>query len=90
MKKLIIFLFAIMSFSLPLNGQDGARPDQVARITNMAVYCDFTADEAATLPVPDGASTYRAHAGRMSGSAATAWFRRLFGRPTWKRERDDT
>jgi hypothetical protein len=60
--------------------------DHIARITNQAVYCALTAEEAATLPVPDSAPTYRAGSVRGSGPA---WMRRLFGRPKWKRERDD-
>ena len=62
--------------------------DHIARITNQAVYCAFTADEAAALPVPDGAPTYRADSGRFGGSS-TAWIKRLFGRPKWRRERDE-
>ncbi|HEY7044247.1 MAG TPA: hypothetical protein VH419_11315 [Nocardioidaceae bacterium] len=61
--------------------------DHIARITNMAVYGAFTSDEAATLPVPDSAPTYQASAGRFGGSSG--WIRRLFGRPSWKRDRDD-
>lgn len=61
--------------------------DQIARITNMAVYCAITADEAATLPVPDGAPTYRADSG-LRGGRSPAWISRLFRRPKWKRERD--
>ena len=62
--------------------------DQIARITNHAVYCAVTADEAATLPVPDSAPTFRADPGRR-GRHWPAWLRRLFGRPKWDRERDE-
>ena len=61
--------------------------DQISRITNVAVYCALTAAEAEALPVPDSAPTYRAHGGRRGNSPA--WLRRMFGRPKWKRERDD-
>ena len=62
--------------------------DQISRITNFAVYCALTADEAAALPVPDSAPTFRADAGRR-GRNSPAWLRRLLGRPKWKRERDE-
>jgi hypothetical protein len=61
--------------------------DQISRITNIAVYCALTADEAAALPVPDSAPTYRARGGRRGNSPA--WLRRMFGRPKWKRDRDE-
>src|SRR6476469_7028509 len=46
--------------------------DQITRITNQAVYCAVTGDQAAALPVPDSAPTYRADAGRRGGSSP-AW-----------------
>lgn len=62
--------------------------DHVARITNHAVYGTFTTDEAAALPVPDSAPTYRADAGRRG--PVTTWVQRLLGRSKWKRDQDDT
>jgi hypothetical protein len=63
--------------------------DQIARITNKAVYCAITAEEAATLPVPDSAPTFRADPGQLGGNSPVARVRRLFVRPKWKRERDE-
>jgi hypothetical protein len=63
--------------------------DQIARITNKAIYCAITADEAATLPVPDSAPTYRADSGHIGGNSPAAWIRRLFGHAKWRRERDE-
>ena len=60
--------------------------DQIARIANKAVYCAVTAHEAASLPVPDGAPTYRADSGQRGHWPA--WISRLLHRPKWKRERD--
>jgi len=63
--------------------------DQVARITNLAVYCAITRDEATGLPVPDSAPTYRADSGQAKGNSPAAWLRQLFARPRWKREHGD-
>jgi hypothetical protein len=58
--------------------------DQIPRITTAAVYCNFTADVAATLPVPDGAPTLRADSGRVRGNSPKSWIKRLTRRPSWK------
>ncbi|HEY7043282.1 MAG TPA: hypothetical protein VH419_06400 [Nocardioidaceae bacterium] len=63
--------------------------DQIDRITNLAVHCALTTSEAATLPLPDSAPTYRADPRRMRGTSMMARLKRRFGRATWNRDHDD-
>lgn len=63
--------------------------DQIARITSVAVHCALTSSEAAALPVPDSAPTYRADSGQDAGSSLGARFRRMFRRGKWVRDHDD-
>lgn len=64
--------------------------DQIERITNVAVYCALTAEEAATLSPPDSAPTFRADPRSTRGGSPLARLRRRFSRPKWVRDRDDT
>jgi sporulation protein YlmC with PRC-barrel domain len=63
--------------------------DQVGSIYTTYVRTSLTAEQAATLPIPDQASpVYEADADDDTGRSFGDRFGRLFGRATWKREKD--
>jgi len=64
--------------------------DQISHFTTVAVHCSLSAQEAASLPEPDGAPTYRADPARDGGSSIIDRVRRRFGRAKWTREKDDS
>jgi hypothetical protein len=63
--------------------------DQIARITTRAVHLDVTTSEAANLPVPDSAPTFRADSGAGDGRSLMGRVRQFIKGPKWVRERDE-
>ena len=61
--------------------------DQVESITTMCVRCTITDEQAAALPVPDGAPVYTVDALQDAGGSLHARLGRLFRRPHWTREK---
>jgi hypothetical protein len=73
--------------------EDGDRfvdRDQVSHFTTVAVHCEVTAAEAASLPAPENPPTYRADPRQDRGSSIVDRLKRAFGKAKWTREKDDT
>ena len=60
--------------------------DQVESITTTWVRCTLTDEQAAALPVPDGAAVYTVDALQDAGSSLHDRLGRMFRRPHWTRE----
>ena len=61
--------------------------DQIEEITAAYVHCALTDDEAAALPVPDGAPVYTVNALQDVGGSLHDRLGRMFRRPHWTREK---
>jgi len=57
--------------------------DHIARITQTAVHCSLTDEEAANLPPPQGTPVYHVNALQDVGPSLTARLGRMFGREHW-------
>ena len=64
--------------------------DQVSHFTWTAVHCSLTAAQAASLPEPDSAPTYRADPTQDGGSSIADRLKRTFRRAKWTREKDES
>jgi len=60
--------------------------DQVETITTAYVRCTITDEQAAALPVPDGAPVYTVDALQDTGTSLHDRLGRMFRRPRWTRE----
>ncbi len=75
---------------LVVKTSDGLRfidRDQIDTITTTRVRCTLSADEAASLPAPDGAPVYDVDPSQYSGSSLHDRFGRMFRRPRWTPEK---
>jgi hypothetical protein len=61
--------------------------DQIELITTAYVRCALSDDEAAALPVPDGAPVYTVNALQDVGGSLHDRLGRMFRRPHWTREK---
>lgn len=62
--------------------------DEITEITNSAVRCALTDDEAQNLPAPWGPPVYRVNALQDVGPSLTARLGRMFRREHWTEEKD--
>lgn len=70
-----------------VNTENGVRfvdADHVASITTAAVHCRLTAEDARSLPEPEGSPAYGVDANDDTGGSLADRFGRMFGRGKWK------